>query len=110
MLTLFLPIGISEAILWPMSDSYFIEPDKIAAAEAVGKAAASYSAPDPLDWIERSALAGVKFGLVSGGGFFSCFLEADVEEASFLDAWLHATPGAAAAVERVLRARNLPEV
>jgi hypothetical protein len=93
-----------------MSDRYVLEPDRITRAEEAGKMAAHYSTPDPVHWIERSAQAGVAFGLVEGGGFFSSFLEADMEEASFLDAWLHATPGAAGAVERLLRQRGVNEL
>jgi hypothetical protein len=89
-----------------MQDSYVTDPGKIERAEAAGRLAAVYSAPDPVTWLDRSAEAGVTFGLQAEGGFFSCFLEADMEEASFLDAWLHATPGAAAAVERLLRKRG----
>jgi hypothetical protein len=93
-----------------MSDQYVLDPQRIIRAEEAGRMAAHYSTPDPVHWIERSAGAGVVFGLVSGGGFFSCFLDADLEEASFLDAWLHATPGAADVVERVLRERGVYEV
>jgi hypothetical protein len=93
-----------------MSERYVIEPDRITRAEEAGRMAAYYSTPDPLHWISRSAEAGVTFGLTQGGGFFSNFLEADMEEASFLDAWLHATPGAADAVERLLRKRNINEI
>jgi hypothetical protein len=93
-----------------MSDQYVVEPESIIRAEEAGRMAAYYSTPDPVHWIERSAGAGVVFGLVQGGGFFSNFLEADIEEASFLDAWLHATPGAAKAVERLLRQRCINEV
>jgi hypothetical protein len=93
-----------------MSETYAVDPDKVQAAEAAGRAAAHYSAPDPVHWLARAAEAGVAFGLVSGGGFYASFVDADMEEASFLDAWLHATPGAAATVERLLRQRNLPEL
>ncbi|MGL4239965.1 MAG: hypothetical protein ACRCTI_02510 [Beijerinckiaceae bacterium] len=86
-------------------ERYVVDPDSIARAETAGRLAARYSTPDPANWIERSAGAGVTFGLVDGGGFYSCFLDADMEEASFLDAWLHATPGGADAVERLLRRR-----
>jgi hypothetical protein len=92
-----------------MSERYIIEQESIIRAEEAGRMAANYCTPDPLHWIERSASAGVVFGLVQGGGFFSSFLEADVEEASFLDAWLHATPGAAKAVEELLRKRCINE-
>jgi hypothetical protein len=90
-----------------MSERYVVHPEAIARAETAGRIAARYSAPDPMHWIERSAGAGVTFGLVDGGGFYACFLEAEMEEASFLDAWLHATPGAAAAVEDLLRRRSV---
>jgi hypothetical protein len=90
-----------------MSESYVLDPDRIARAEEAGRMAAFYSSPDPVHWIERSAAAGVVFNLVSEGGFISSFLEADMEEASFLDAWLHATPGAATAVENLLRQRGV---
>jgi hypothetical protein len=93
-----------------MSERYIIEPESIIRAEDAGRMAAHYSTPDPAHWIERSAEAGVVFGLVQGGGFFSNFLDADPEEASFLDAWLHATPGAAEAVERLLRQRCINEM
>jgi hypothetical protein len=93
-----------------MSERYVIEPGNINRAEEAGRMAAHYSTPDPVHWIERSAGAGVIFGLVHGGGFFSSFLEADPEEASFLDAWLHATPGAAEAVEKLLRQRCINEL
>lgn len=59
-----------------------------------------------MNWIERSSGAGVTFGRLDGGGLYSCFLDADMEEASFLDASLHATPGAADAVEKLLRRRE----
>ncbi len=88
-----------------MSEEYVFPSEVIARAEDAGRLAARYSPPDPASWIERSALAGVTFGLLDGGGFYSCFLDAEMEEASFLDAWLHATPGAADAVEKLLRLR-----
>ncbi len=88
-----------------MSERYVVPPEDIARAESAGRLAALYSPPDPGSWIERSAIAGVTFGLLDDGGFYSCFLDAEMEEASFLDAWLHATPGAAEAVERLLRLR-----
>lgn len=90
-----------------MNERYVVEPSCVAEAEKAGRKAARYAHINPLDWIERSALAGVKFGLIDQGGFFSCFLDADFEEASFLDAWLHASSGAAEAVERILRQRNI---
>jgi hypothetical protein len=90
-----------------MSEEYVVDPEKVRKAEEAGRMAACYTTPDPLHWIERSAAAGVTFGLVEGGGFISCFLDADFEEASFLDAWLQATPGAAEAVENVLRERGV---
>jgi hypothetical protein len=90
-----------------MSEEYVVDPEKVRKAEEAGRMAAYYTTPDPLHWIERSAAAGVTFGLIEGGGFFSCFLDAEIEEASFLDAWLHATPGAAEAVENVLRERGV---
>ncbi len=93
-----------------MIERHAIEPDRARAAEEAGRAAARYSAPDPVHWLARAGEAGVTFGLVSGGGFFSSFLDADFEEATFLDAWLHATPGAPAAVERLLRQRGIIEI
>jgi hypothetical protein len=90
-----------------MTETYVLDPDRIARAEEAGRMAAYYSSPDPVHWIERSAAAGVVFSLVGEGGFVSCFLDADMEEASFLDAWLHATPGAATAVEKLLRQRGI---
>ncbi|MGL4638050.1 MAG: hypothetical protein ACRCWF_18875 [Beijerinckiaceae bacterium] len=93
-----------------MSEKYVTEPDAVLRAEEAGRMAAFYTAPDPANWIARSAEAGVVFGLVREGGFYSSFLEADMEEASFLDAWLHATPGAAEAVEKLLRQRSIDEI
>jgi hypothetical protein len=93
-----------------MSERYVVEPEKVMQAEAAGRIAAGYTAPDPMHWLARSAEAGVSFAVVSGGGFVSNFCDADMEEASFLDAWLHATPGAADAVERILRQRRTPEI
>jgi hypothetical protein len=93
-----------------MSEKYVTEPDAVHRAEEAGRMAAFYSSPDPVNWISRSAEAGVVFGLIQGGGFYTSFLEADMEEASFLDAWLHATPGAADAVEKLLRQRNIDEI
>jgi hypothetical protein len=90
-----------------MSETYVMDPERIGRAEAAGRLAAVYSAPDPAHWIARSGEAGVTFALQPEGGFCSCFLDADMEEASFLDAWLHATPGAADAVERLLRQRKI---
>ncbi|MGL5116765.1 MAG: hypothetical protein ACRC7G_17735 [Beijerinckiaceae bacterium] len=86
------------------------DPESVRKAEEAGRMAAFYTTPDPLHWIERAAAAGVSFGLVEGGGFFACFLDADFEEASFLDAWLHATPGASDAVENVLRERGISAI
>jgi hypothetical protein len=93
-----------------MSERYVMEPDKVSKAEEAGRMAAVYSSPDPVHWLSRAAEAGVTFGLVAGGGFYAHFLDADMEEASFLDAWLHATPGAATAVERILRTRRIAEI
>jgi hypothetical protein len=93
-----------------MRETYVQDQQSVMRAEQAGREAARYSAPDPVHWLTRSAEAGVTFGLVSGGGFFSSFLEADMEEASFLDSWLHATPGGAEAVERLLRQRRIQEI
>jgi hypothetical protein len=89
-----------------MKERYVVEPEVIAAAERAGREAARYSAPDPVHWLERAAEAGVIFGLDDEGGFHASFLDAEMGEASFLDAWLHATPGAAEAVEMLLRSRR----
>jgi hypothetical protein len=91
-----------------MRETFVMDPERIERAEAAGRLAAFYSAPDPAHWIARCGEAGVAFAVQPEGGFCSCFLEADMEEASFLDAWLHATPGGAAAVERLLRRRGTP--
>jgi hypothetical protein len=96
-----------RAFLGQMSERYVTDPEKVLRAEEAGRMAAHYSTPDPVHWIDRAAQAGVTFGLLDEGGFWSCFLDADMEEASFLDVWLHATPGAAAAVEQLLRQRGL---
>jgi hypothetical protein len=107
-LTFALRWGPLRAFLSPtMSERYVTDPEKVLKAEEAGRLAAFYATPDPVHWIDRAAQAGVTFGLLDEGGFWSCFLEADMEEASFLDAWLHATPGAAAAVEQLLRQRGV---
>jgi hypothetical protein len=91
-----------------MSERLLSDPERVAAAEAAGRATARYITPDPAGWIERAALAGMALATLDGGGFVSHYLDADFEEASFLDAWLQASPGAADAVERLLRTRGCP--
>jgi hypothetical protein len=76
-------------------------------AEAAGLAAAQFCRIDPAFYIERSAMAGVQFVLTEDHGFGACFLDAEMVEASFLDAWLHASPGAANDVETLLEQRGL---
>jgi hypothetical protein len=79
-------------------------------ARRAGAEAARYCPPDPRMWLDRAAMVGMSFILVEPKGFAASFLEANFEEATFLDAWLHATPGAADAVEWLLRGRDLPRL
>jgi hypothetical protein len=79
-------------------------------ARRAGEEAARYCPPDPRMWVERASMVGVTFLLVDPEGFAMSFLDANFEEATFLDAWLHATPGAAEAVEFLLRGRDLPRI
>jgi hypothetical protein len=76
-------------------------------AEAAGLAAAQFCRIDPAFYIERSAMAGVQFVLTEDHGFGACFLDAEMVEASFLDAWLHASPGAAHDVAALLQKRGM---
>jgi hypothetical protein len=93
-----------------MDERHVFDPGEIAAAEAAGKAAAQYCRIDPAFYIERSALAGVQFVLDGEEAFGACFLEADMVEASFLDAWLHGSDGAARDVTQLLRRRGLAAI
>ena len=82
----------------------------IAAAEAAGMAAAQYCRIDPAFYVERSAMAGVQFVLTDHHGFGTCFLEADMVEASFLGAWMQASAGASHDVEALLIKRGLMRI
>ncbi|MCW2319057.1 hypothetical protein M2322_004626 [Rhodoblastus acidophilus] len=88
-----------------MSFKHVVEPAKLGAARVAGQAAARYLHLDPAYWIERAALAGVRFELVRSGFVTNC-LEADFETAVFLEGWMDATPGAMDAVTALLRRRT----
>jgi hypothetical protein len=79
-------------------------------AETAGAAAAQYCRIDPAFYVERCAMAGVQFVLTDDHGFGACFLDAEMVEASFLDAWLNASPGAADDVAALLEQRGLARI
>jgi hypothetical protein len=84
-----------------------IDPTELEAARGAGEAAARYCRIDPAFYVERAGMAGVQFVLTERHGFGTCFLDADMVEATFLDSWLNACAGAAAEVEALLRRRGL---
>ncbi len=89
-----------------MRENLLVPEESVQRAIKAGQEAAYYCEPDPSMWIEQAALAGVQLAVNSEGGIITNFIDADFEVATFLDAWLHASPNALKAVERLLRQRN----
>lgn len=75
--------------------------------QEAGKAAAQYLPADPALWLEQCALAGIEVRMSQTG--FSLRYNSkgpEKEQAQFLEAWLHATPGGADAVNSLLIAKK----
>ena len=78
----------------------------LTSAEQAGQVAARYCEPDPVFWLEQAGLAGVQSFVDDEGHVINCMLEADGEVATFLDAWLLASPQAHRAVSDILNRRG----
>lgn len=89
-----------------MRENILIPEEKVQRAIKAGVEAARYCEPDAAMWIEQAALAGIQLAVHSEGGVVANFIDADFETATFLDAWLHESPRALKAVEKLLRKRG----
>jgi len=85
-----------------MSFKHIVEPAQLEAARAAGQMTARYLHVDPSYWIERAALAGVRFEMLRSGFVTNC-IDADFETAVFLEGWMDASPGAMEAIDAMLR-------
>ncbi|MEM7621400.1 MAG: hypothetical protein AAF228_13315 [Pseudomonadota bacterium] len=95
-----------SASLWFMRENILIPEELVQRAIKAGKETARYCEPDAGMWIEQAALAGIQLAVNDQGGIVTNFIDADFEVATFLDAWLHESPRALKAVEKLLKKRG----
>jgi hypothetical protein len=80
---------------------------KVAAAKSAGATTAKYLPADPAFWLQCCGAAGIQVVANNAGLAFVYDQKGpDREQAEFLEAWLHATPGGAVAVAAYLRAQT----